>query len=295
MQPRSTLFTIYGDFIRYRGGEAWVGTLTRLLAELGMGEPAVRAAISRMLRQGWLGARKVNGKSYYGLSERGLGRLEDAGRRIYQLRPNPWDGAWRIVSYAVPEERRALRDRLRQELSWLGFAPLASGVWLSPNALERQVQDLLDAEGLAPYVELFTAQHQGPSLPRELVARSWDLAAIDARYGAFVAELCPRLDTLRARPLPDNLAFVERVRLVHEYRKFLFIDPGLPAELLPDGWQGATAAALFHDTYTLLAPGADRFFDRVFRGPPDRPEAQRRGEPGHIRNPFLVETAGSVA
>ena len=37
---------------------------------------------------------------------------------------------------------------------------------------------------------------------------------------------------------PDEAAYAARFRLVHEWRKFLFSDPGLPAELLPRDWPG---------------------------------------------------------
>ncbi|MGH1334046.1 MAG: PaaX family transcriptional regulator C-terminal domain-containing protein, partial [Exiguobacterium indicum] len=52
--------------------------------------------------------------------------------------------------------------------------------------------------------------------------------------------------------------------LVHEYRKFLFTDPGLPQELLPDAWSGHHAALLFEQYYRLLAQPASRFFESIF-------------------------------
>jgi len=36
---------------------------------------------------------------------------------------------------------------------------------------------------------------------------------------------------------------------VHEWRRFPFLDPQLPAELLPPQWIGARAAAVFHDRH----------------------------------------------
>ena len=54
MNARSALFDVYGDHLRPRGGAAPVAALVRLLAPLGIAAPAVRTAISRMVRQGWL-------------------------------------------------------------------------------------------------------------------------------------------------------------------------------------------------------------------------------------------------
>ena len=54
MQARSALFDLYGDYLRSRGGRAPVAALVRLLAPLEIAAPAVRTAVSRMVRQGWL-------------------------------------------------------------------------------------------------------------------------------------------------------------------------------------------------------------------------------------------------
>ena len=56
MQARAALFDIFGDHLRRRGASAPVAVLVRLLAPLEVAAPAVRTAISRMVRQGWLTA-----------------------------------------------------------------------------------------------------------------------------------------------------------------------------------------------------------------------------------------------
>ena len=45
----------------------------------------------------------------------------------------------------------------------------------------------------------------------------------------------------------------------------LFVDPGLPEELLPEKWLGSHAASLFGDYYKELAEPASRFFESVFQ------------------------------
>ena len=54
MNARSALFDLYGDHLRSRGGRARVASLVALLAPLGIAAPAVRTAVSRMVKQGWL-------------------------------------------------------------------------------------------------------------------------------------------------------------------------------------------------------------------------------------------------
>ncbi len=68
--------------------------------------------------------------------------------------------------------------------------------------------------------------------------------------------------TRPSTPSPDEAAFAARFHLVHEWRKFLFADPGLPPELLPDDWPGHEAARRFASEAARLHPGTDRFVDR---------------------------------
>ena len=64
---------------------------------------------------------------------------------------------------------------------------------------------------------------------------------------------------------PDEVVFATRSRLVHEWRKFLFRDPGLPAELLPARWAGRQAAEVFDAESARLLPAASRFVDCCLR------------------------------
>ena len=66
----------------------------------------------------------------------------------------------------------------------------------------------------------------------------------------------------RAHEDPDKAAFAARFHLVHEWRKFLFADPGLPDELLPRDWPGRSASAAFDSEARRLKPAADRFVAR---------------------------------
>ena len=63
MQARSALFDLYGDYLRSRGGRAPVAALVRLLAPLEIAAPAVRTAVSRMVRQGWLVPVRLAGRA----------------------------------------------------------------------------------------------------------------------------------------------------------------------------------------------------------------------------------------
>ncbi|UOF92488.1 phenylacetic acid degradation operon negative regulatory protein PaaX [Fodinisporobacter ferrooxydans] len=269
MKPQSMLFTIYGEYVRHYGGEIWVGSLTRLMGEFGLSEQAVRAAISRMLKQGWLVSRKVGNRGYYAMSPRGQKRLDEAAARIYRQDSQVWNGTWCMVSYNIPEERRQLRDQLRKELSWMGFGMLSTSTWISPNDLADRVREITVTYEITDYVEIFNCQHLGWSHPGDLVEKCWNIDEMNQAYQEFIEIYRPQYEDIlqkiqNGQEIPDNYCFVEKTKLVHEYRKFLFIDPDFPKELLPDVWLAADADQLFQDYYTLLNPCANRFFDSVY-------------------------------
>ena len=145
MNARSALFDLYGDHLRSRGGQAPVASLVALLAPLDIAAPAVRTAVSRMVKQGWLQATRVAGASGYALTARAESRLEEAAARIYRTRTaDGWDARWHLV---VPDRLpdRAGRERLKSGLAFLGYAPIGDGAWVAARP-SPELDALLAAE-----------------------------------------------------------------------------------------------------------------------------------------------------
>ncbi|MFE4811151.1 phenylacetic acid degradation operon negative regulatory protein PaaX [Peribacillus simplex] len=266
---QSMIFTIYGDYIRNYGNKIWIGSLIRLLKEFGHNEQGVRVAVSRMVKQGWIQSEKQGNKSYYFLTDRGVQRMDEAANRIYKMKPNEWDGKWRILMYTIPEDKRQLRDDLRKELLWSGFGSFSSGCWISPNDLEKQINRLIEKYDIKEYVDFFISEYKGPKENQSLVEKSWHLEEIENKYEEFIEKYSKQFivhqSIINRGEMSDADCFVERTNLVHEYRKFLFIDPGLPKDLLPSKWNGNHAALLFSQYYQVLAEPASRFFESVFQ------------------------------
>ena len=274
MKARSMLFTLYGDSIQRYGGEIAAQSLIAVMGVLGFTPQAVRAALVRTVRQGWVQRRRVGRRSFYVLTPRGRLRVEHGTRRVYALQHRPWDRQWRILTYTFPESGRSKRDRLRRELMWLGMGPLASSTWISPYDLHDHLAAFVEAHRLQAHVAEFVAQHLGPAADRDLVARCWDLTAIARWHDDFLAGFRSRLTALRVRLAAGDqptaeAAFGEKIQLVHEYRKALYVDPWLPEELLPADWRGRESARLFYDYYQLLDAAPTRFFEALFEPPPD--------------------------
>lgn len=260
MNARSALFDVYGDHLRARGGHAPVAALVRLLAPLGVAAPAVRTAISRMVRQGWLHAERLPSGPGYSLTPKAVRRLDEAAARIYRTSDLAWDGRWHLIVTGHVRDRSA-RERLRSSFGYLGYAPLADSTWIGPRSSD-EVDALLDAEGLR--AERFVAEHDG--LSSDLVARAWDLSGLARAYERWLADAAATVDALPEHPT-DEQAFAARSTLVHSWRLFLFRDPALPRTLLPPVWPGDKAADYFAEQSARLLPAATRFVDACLEDP----------------------------
>jgi phenylacetic acid degradation operon negative regulatory protein len=251
------LFDVYGGHLRARGGAATVAALVRLLEPLGIAGPAVRTAVSRMVRQGWLRPVRLPGGAGYALTRRAELRLDEAGARIYRTRPATWDGCWHVVILdRLPA--RAEKDRLASSLRLLGYGPLGPGTWIAPRP-SPELAALLDTEQMA--ARTFHGRHGGDD--DELAAAAWDLEALGAGYADFVRHWSVKLRGVDGNH--EAAAFAASQLLLHDWRKFLFRDPGLPPELLPSGWMGTAAAEFFDLETARLAPAAARFVDTCLR------------------------------
>ena len=95
---------------------------------------------------------------------------------------------------------------------------------------------MLERCGLSGYVTLFRADYQAFGDLREQIPRWWDLGRLQHLYQAFLDAAGPVL----ARPdeTAPGAAFADYVRTLTAWRRLPFLDPGLPAELLPEGWNG---------------------------------------------------------
>jgi phenylacetic acid degradation operon negative regulatory protein len=264
LQPRQLIVTLYGLYAREHGGWLSIAAVVRLMADLGVEEPAVRSSISRLKRRGLLDAQRVDGVAGYALTEVAREILADGDARIFGRRRARDSDGWLLVVFSVPESERDKRHQLRSQLTRLGLGTVAPGVWVAPGHLADEAAEVLVRRGLAGYAELFRGAHLALGEIRESVARWWDLDSLHARY----AEFLDRQEPVRERvttgegPEPDQ-AFADYVRLLTDWRRLPYADPGLPLAVLPADWNGARAADLFGRLRDRLAGPAHEHARRL--------------------------------
>lgn len=257
-QPRQLIVTVYGLYSRDADGWMSVAALVSLLGDLGVDEPAVRSSISRLKRRGILVARRAGGAAGYELSEEGQAILREGDHRIFRRERARLGDGWLLAVFSVPEAERHQRHVLRSQLSRLGFGTAAPGVWIAPAYLHEATAEMLTRLGLSGYADLFHSDHLAFGDLAAKVRQWWDLDQTERLARDFVAVYEPVLHGWpgrRAASRPRE-AFADYVRVLTDWRRLPYLDPGLPAELLPPGWAGARAAEIFFTLQSRLAGAA---------------------------------------
>ncbi|MGH3658380.1 MAG: PaaX family transcriptional regulator [Micromonosporaceae bacterium] len=264
-QPRALIVTVYGLYAREVGGWLSVSVLIRLLFELGVDEPAVRSAISRLKRRGLLEPERRHGLAGYALSPSGRDVLDEGDQRIFHQPGASLSDGWLLAVFSVPESERQRRHTLRSRLTWLGFGTAAPGVWVAPAHLYETTRTTLERYGLDQYVNLFRADHLAFGSISEAIGSWWDLAGLRALYDDFSITYRPVLAKWRRRNSTSHgaEAFADWVRALTAWRRLPYLDPGLPHEVLPDDWNGTAAATLFHDLRERLSRPAHDYVTSV--------------------------------
>ncbi len=250
---RSLLLTVLGEFVLPSGRPVWTASLLELLADLDVAEKAARQAIMRTADSGWIEPDRIGRETRWSLTAAGTRLLREGTGRIYGFAADDraWDGRWLLLAVGVPENNRALRQRLRTQLGWAGLGSVNTSTWVTPRVdREQEARRVLDELGLLAGSWSFVATAGQVGDERTLARAAWDLDAIERRYEDFL-ELVSR-----RRPRTDRQALVAQVRLVQEWRRFPLLDPGLPRELLPPRWSGNRAAEVFRERHAGWAARA---------------------------------------
>ena len=279
---RNLIVTIYGLYARSDGGWLSIASLIRLLADLGVDEPAVRSAISRLKRRGILLARRQDGSAGYQLSAEALAILREGDARIFRRHRATLADGWLLAVFSVPEAERQRRHVLRSELAGLGFGMVAPGVWIVPAHPQDTTAETLRRLGLDSYADLFHAEHLAFGDPSAKIRRWWDLDELERRYQAFIQAHEPALRRWEASAVGSvgsvesvggrvgsvggREAFADYLRALTDWRRLPYSDPGLPAELLPPDWIGLRAAEAFFTLRSLLEEPARAYVRQVISG-----------------------------
>ncbi len=268
-QSRMLIMDVCGAYMRPLGGWFAISKIVQLMSELDVDEAATRSALLRMRRKELLEPQARHGVRGLRLTERALSALASTDQRIFgHPAPARLSDGWVLVAFSVPEDERANRHLLRSRLAWLGFGNLSNGLWMAPHRMRRELEEAVIELGFERYVMIFEAGYYGFAELSSLVRETWDIDELGKQYAEFIGLCGPivrRWDDVR-RPT-GRQAFADYTLTLYQWRKFPYLDPGLPTDLLPTGWAGHEAATMFFELRSRLEGAALDYVRKVCAAP----------------------------
>jgi phenylacetic acid degradation operon negative regulatory protein len=259
----SLVRTVVGLYLRDAGGWMPTDAYLALLGALGVPVPQARTALSRVKQRGLLQAETHDGVAGLALAPGAAAMLARGDRRIHVPRSMTADGEWCLIVFSIPEAMRDARHQLRRQLRWIGCGAVESGVWICPDFLRNEVEDVVSGLALSEQVVLFTTRGlpAGPIAAGQ-VGRWWDLDSIAQLHREFIATQASVPQT-SAGPRESFAAYVG---CIDAWRVIPYLDPGLPAELLPADWPGPECIALFRRIREVHAGPSEEFVRESLAG-----------------------------
>ena len=259
----SLLRTIIGSYLRRLGGWIAAAALVELMTTLGISQTRTRTAALRVRGKGLLVPEARDGVAGYALEPAALPALARGDRRIYSPRQMGPSDRWCLISYSIPENQRQLRHQLRRRLSGLGCGTVTAALWICPEYLTRDVEEILTDLGVRSSASIFLADEtlvEG-GLERAL-GQWWDLPAIAARHQDFLSAY----GSVVGKDLTLRQAFAAWMGCLDAWRVIPYVDPGLPAAGLPADWPGKLTIPLFADLREQLEDLSGRYVQHVTSG-----------------------------
>ena len=65
------------------------------------------------------------------------------------------DGKWQMIIFDIPEEKRYLRNLLREKLLFLKYKMLQRSIWICPYDVSKETEFVLRKYSLDSYIKLF--------------------------------------------------------------------------------------------------------------------------------------------
>jgi len=228
-RPRvwSLVVTIFGDAVQHRGGRIATLHLQELLERVGIEAGALRTALSRLTRDGWVLRDREGRNSFYRLSESAQAEITKAAADIYAA---PRDG--KVVQWVMARGKATPAKGIS----------VAPHLWLVPADCATEMPEHICITGtLTSFPEHAAERVLTPDHRAALNALGADIAALDG------LALTP-LDAMAARML-----------LIHRWRRIVLRYPDVPAELMPADAEIPNPRKLVADAYNALVPASEKW------------------------------------
>lgn len=226
----SFVVTIFGDLAQREDARISGSVMGALVARIGAKPEALRVALHRLRKEGWLESHKQGRSSDYALSAWGRAQSAQASEIIYAAR-QPAEEAWLVLHDPTDKDR---------DSDPLAYALTSSvSVSLTPPPIKTALALRLRRDDDVP---------------------AWVLAKLcDDDLVAASRELEQRLEQVLAhKGMVAQMTVLDRIVLrvlvVHSWRRLILKAPAIPAFLFPQTWRGEPCALQVAELLQALPP-----------------------------------------
>jgi phenylacetic acid degradation operon negative regulatory protein len=232
-------------------------------------QAAYRNAASRLRRCGLIVQRSDSGETPRLC-------LTEAGRDVIPayFRPETywnrrWNGIWYLLVYDVPEVDRKYRNVLRQFLKRMRMGCLQQSVWVTPEDIRPDFDDLSKAASIDAFAFMFEAKTVLGLPCHRVVEEAWNLERLYCLQDHYCTVMQNNIDLLEQEAwCIEELGELVR-RAVDGYHGVFSEDPLLPLSLYPSGYRGKEAVSLNRRLFELLEKQLNRVSSRQTAVAPD--------------------------
>ena len=207
----SLLVSVFGDLAQAPDATISGPVVNHLLGLIGIKPEAIRVALHRLKKDGWIDSRRIGRRSIYFLTPKGRAESAAASPRIYATRADAM--AWLILS--EPGRGEEQPDDGAQIAPGLRISTMQAG----PDTLSWPVT------AASPLPQWITERSCAP----DIVSQSRDLATRLTRLDQIIQP--------GTNLSPTEIAAL-RVLIVHSWRRIILKLPDLPDAAFPVAWAG---------------------------------------------------------
>ncbi|MFK7881612.1 PaaX family transcriptional regulator C-terminal domain-containing protein [Roseobacter sp.] len=219
----SLLVSLYGDLAQSNEDQVSTQTLNKILSAIGVKPEAIRVALHRLRKDGWLQNERQGRNSIYKLTELGRRETIAASPRIYQ-------------SIELPETAWIAMHRAGDGVEGYSVATnltITSQLTMDPDHFQKRLK-ACDELPIWMLEKLFV-----PEFIEQTNLVAHQLGLLENR--------------LEKSPLTRALSIVVmRVLVVHTWRRVALRIPPLPRHLFPTHWRGMEAERSAHHCLACL-------------------------------------------
>ncbi|MBY6068711.1 PaaX family transcriptional regulator [Leisingera aquaemixtae] len=220
----SVIVSLFGDLAQEKGARISGSALTRIITPMGIKPEAIRVALHRLRKDGWIESTRAGRASVHYLTEYGRSQSAAVTPRIYgrcPAAPSNW--------HLLIAEDGAGQATLDEVLLLPSYVAVNRTTALGHGPVPRSLDDLMAAEVSSIAVPDWLKTRLFPDHLREACAAlQKDLEQISAPPAGLTAAQTGTLRTL----------------IVHRWRRVVLRHPDLPPGFHPGDWSGETCRAL---------------------------------------------------